>query len=154
MFGAYEQAPFPHFVDDLDGWLQPFETMAVYWRKPYTTTTTTGHKRNLVGAPPPAPAAKAKRGRPRKEQPPADGKARIGAAKIETPQTRAPDKDYVYLVPAGRTEFRGRRMPWVRPARMAGTKRKGREKFFGQNGRSTDGDGGRLVGVSLGRVGA
>ncbi|KAL8758537.1 MAG: hypothetical protein Q9184_003890 [Pyrenodesmia sp. 2 TL-2023] len=153
MFSAYEQAPCPDFVDDMDVWLQPFATMAVYWRKPYTTTTATtsatpGTKNNLVAAPPASAAPAKKRGRPRKEPPPADGKARIDAAKIETPQTRAPDKDYGYLVPAGRAEFRGRRMPWVRPD----TKRKVREGSSVRTGGSADGDGRSLVGVSLGRV--
>ncbi|KAL8921971.1 MAG: hypothetical protein Q9208_005425 [Pyrenodesmia sp. 3 TL-2023] len=198
MFGAYEQAPFPDFLDDMDGWLQPFGTMAVYWRKPYITTTlttimpttsiptastptpiksttvtptsttptaitpttvtlttttltaitpatTTATKKKVITAPP-ARAAPSKRGRPRKEQGPADGRARIGAAKIETPQTRAPGQDYGYIVPAGRKDFRERQMPWVRPVAVAGRNRKVRD------GRSTDGGGGRLIGVRSGKV--
>lgn len=163
MFNAYEQAPFPNFLAYTDGWIQPFDTiqpfnaiqpcepfdaMAVYWRRnPDATATTRGTPRKAIAArprPPAAPAKKRGRGRPRKEPPPSDGKARIGAAKIETPLTRAPGKDYGYLVPAGHKGFRGRRMPWVRPA---GTRRKARaEACCVRNGGSEDGnDGGRLV---------
>ncbi len=128
MFNAYEQAPFPHFLEFIaDAWIRPFEAMALYWRRGNPDATTIrGTPRQVIAAPPRARVAAPakKRGRRRKELPPADGKARIGNAKIETPLTRAPGRDYGYLIPAGHEGFRGhrgRRMQWVR---MAGTRRK------------------------------
>ncbi len=128
MFNAYDQAPFPHFLEFIsDGWIRPFDAMALYWRQRNPNANTIrGTPRQIIAAlPRPQVAAPAKkRGRRRKELPPADGKARIGDAKTETPLTHAPGRDYGYLVPAGCEGFRGcrgRRMQWVR---MAGTRRK------------------------------